>query len=182
MSKGKSGLLVVSLQKYTNAGSQLQEHTWKRNGCFIFLLYDQTELLAWWITTMTISLSLCRPICGVAGIQSSQSTIQHHVQHPTATPVALSHCPHSGGAGAFLTCRSQLDNPSAMLMAPSPQAQQAQEQNGILDWLRKLRLHKYYPVFQQLTMEEVRVRRESLSSCCVGLVACVLENAGGEGI
>ncbi|XP_071314020.1 zinc finger CCHC domain-containing protein 14 isoform X2 [Trachinotus anak] len=28
------------------------------------------------------------------------------------------------------------------------------EQNGILDWLRKLRLHKYYPVFKQLTMEE----------------------------
>lgn len=30
------------------------------------------------------------------------------------------------------------------------------EQNGILDWLRKLRLHKYYPVFKQLTMEEVQ--------------------------
>lgn len=29
------------------------------------------------------------------------------------------------------------------------------EQNGILDWLRRLRLHKYYPVFKQLTMEEV---------------------------
>ncbi|XP_056908284.1 zinc finger CCHC domain-containing protein 14 isoform X2 [Takifugu flavidus] len=28
------------------------------------------------------------------------------------------------------------------------------EQNGILDWLRRLRLHKYYPVFKQLTMEE----------------------------
>ncbi|XP_074534679.1 zinc finger CCHC domain-containing protein 14 isoform X2 [Halichoeres trimaculatus] len=28
------------------------------------------------------------------------------------------------------------------------------EQNSILDWLRKLRLHKYYPVFKQLTMEE----------------------------
>ncbi|KAM4619203.1 zinc finger CCHC domain-containing protein 14 [Polymixia lowei] len=28
------------------------------------------------------------------------------------------------------------------------------EQNAILDWLRRLRLHKYYPVFKQLTMEE----------------------------
>ncbi|XP_028305010.1 zinc finger CCHC domain-containing protein 14 isoform X2 [Gouania willdenowi] len=28
------------------------------------------------------------------------------------------------------------------------------EQNSILDWLRRLRLHKYYPVFKQLTMEE----------------------------
>lgn len=35
------------------------------------------------------------------------------------------------------------------------QAPQPQEQNGILDWLRKLRLHKYYPVFKQLTMEKV---------------------------
>ncbi|XP_016120715.1 zinc finger CCHC domain-containing protein 14-like [Sinocyclocheilus grahami] len=39
--------------------------------------------------------------------------------------------------------------------APQPQSQQPSlEQNGILDWLRKLRLHKYYPVFKQLTMEE----------------------------
>lgn len=37
-----------------------------------------------------------------------------------------------------------------------PQTQASPEQNGILDWLRKLRLHKYYPVFKQLTMEEVR--------------------------
>ncbi|KAK7891962.1 hypothetical protein WMY93_023925 [Mugilogobius chulae] len=40
---------------------------------------------------------------------------------------------------------------------PLPPAQtqtSAPEQNGILDWLRKLRLHKYYPVFKQLTMEE----------------------------
>ncbi|KAF7660140.1 hypothetical protein LDENG_00287440 [Lucifuga dentata] len=40
----------------------------------------------------------------------------------------------------------------------SPPLSQSQahtpEQNGILDWLRKLRLHKYYPVFKQLTMEE----------------------------
>ncbi|XP_022539243.2 zinc finger CCHC domain-containing protein 14 [Astyanax mexicanus] len=37
---------------------------------------------------------------------------------------------------------------------PQTQSQPSPEQNGILDWLRKLRLHKYYPVFKQLTMEE----------------------------
>nr|XP_056718182.1 zinc finger CCHC domain-containing protein 14 [Euleptes europaea] len=95
-----------------------------------------------------------RPVCGVAGIQSSQNNLQHHVQHPNSTPVALPHCSHSGGAGSSLACRSQLENSSPVLMTPSPQIPQAQEQNGILDWLRKLRLHKYYPVFKQLTMEK----------------------------
>uniref|UniRef100_A0A8D0BK30 Zinc finger CCHC-type containing 14 n=3 Tax=Salvator merianae TaxID=96440 RepID=A0A8D0BK30_SALMN len=95
-----------------------------------------------------------RPVCGVAGIQSSQNSLQHHVQHPATPPVALPHCSHSGGAGAPLACRTQLENSSPMLMTTSPQAPQAQEQNGILDWLRKLRLHKYYPVFRQLTMEK----------------------------
>ncbi|XP_029377951.1 zinc finger CCHC domain-containing protein 14 isoform X2 [Echeneis naucrates] len=37
---------------------------------------------------------------------------------------------------------------------PSQPQPTTPEQNGILDWLRKLRLHKYYPVFKQLTMEE----------------------------
>uniref|UniRef100_A0A3B4XS47 Zinc finger, CCHC domain containing 14 n=1 Tax=Seriola lalandi dorsalis TaxID=1841481 RepID=A0A3B4XS47_SERLL len=37
---------------------------------------------------------------------------------------------------------------------PSQSQPNNPEQNGILDWLRKLRLHKYYPVFKQLTMEE----------------------------
>ncbi|NXU90347.1 ZCH14 protein, partial [Xiphorhynchus elegans] len=90
-----------------------------------------------------------RPICGVAGIQSSQT----HVQHSAA--VALPHCSHPGGAGSSLGYRSQMDSSSsAMLMSSSPQTPQTQEQNGILDWLRKLRLHKYYPVFKQLTMEK----------------------------
>ncbi|NXC31709.1 ZCH14 protein, partial [Campylorhamphus procurvoides] len=90
-----------------------------------------------------------RPICGVAGIQSSQN----HVQHSAA--VALPHCSHPGGAGSSLAYRSQMDSSSsAMLMSSSPQTPQTQEQNGILDWLRKLRLHKYYPVFKQLTMEK----------------------------
>ncbi|POI32267.1 hypothetical protein CIB84_003981 [Bambusicola thoracicus] len=92
-----------------------------------------------------------RPICGVAGIQSSQN----HVQHSAAAPVALPHCSHSGGTGSSLAYRNQMDAASPMLMSSSPQTPQTQEQNGILDWLRKLRLHKYYPVFKQLTMEKV---------------------------
>ncbi|XP_039931571.1 zinc finger CCHC domain-containing protein 14 [Hirundo rustica] len=92
-----------------------------------------------------------RPVCGVAGIQSSQT----HVQHSAAAPVSLPHCSHSGGAGSSLGYRSQMETSSpAMLMSSSPQTPQTQEQNGILDWLRKLRLHKYYPVFKQLTMEK----------------------------
>ncbi|XP_053742522.1 zinc finger CCHC domain-containing protein 14 isoform X1 [Synchiropus splendidus] len=43
--------------------------------------------------------------------------------------------------------------PSPSHPRPPPQTAPP-EQNGILDWLRKLRLHKYYPVFKQLTMEE----------------------------
>lgn len=48
-----------------------------------------------------------------------------------------------------------MDSSPTILMPSSLQAPQTQEQNGILDWLRKLRLHKYYPVFKQLTMEKV---------------------------
>uniref|UniRef100_A0A8C8VGJ3 Zinc finger CCHC-type containing 14 n=1 Tax=Pelusios castaneus TaxID=367368 RepID=A0A8C8VGJ3_9SAUR len=90
-----------------------------------------------------------RPICGVAGIQASQN----HVQHSAVSSVALPHCSHSGSTGSSLAYRSQIDASSPMLSS-SPQTPQTQEQNGILDWLRKLRLHKYYPVFKQLTMEK----------------------------
>uniref|UniRef100_K7GG85 Zinc finger CCHC-type containing 14 n=1 Tax=Pelodiscus sinensis TaxID=13735 RepID=K7GG85_PELSI len=90
-----------------------------------------------------------RPVCGVAGIQSSQN----HVQHSAVSSVALPHCSHSGSTGSSLAYRSQADTSSPMLSS-SPQTPQTQEQNGILDWLRKLRLHKYYPVFKQLTMEK----------------------------
>uniref|UniRef100_A0A803TPB5 CCHC-type domain-containing protein n=1 Tax=Anolis carolinensis TaxID=28377 RepID=A0A803TPB5_ANOCA len=102
--------------------------------------------------------SSSEPICGVAGIQSSQGSLpQHHAQHPPSATTSVSHphCAHAGGSGASLACRAQLENPSPVLMVPGPQApQQAQEQNGILDWLRKLRLHKYYPVFKQLSMDK----------------------------
>ena len=94
-------------------------------------------------------------MCGVAGIPSSQSGAQHHMQH-SAGAAALPHCSHAGGAGSALAYRAQMDTSPAILMPSSLQTPQTQEQNGILDWLRKLRLHKYYPVFKQLTMEKVR--------------------------
>ncbi|XP_068383618.1 zinc finger CCHC domain-containing protein 14 isoform X2 [Eschrichtius robustus] len=94
-----------------------------------------------------------RPVCGVAGIPSSQGGAQHHVQH-SASASALPHCSHAGGAGSALAYRTPMDSSPAILMPSSLQAPQTQEQNGILDWLRKLRLHKYYPVFKQLTMEK----------------------------
>lgn len=98
----------------------------------------------------------CRPVCGVAGIPSSQSSTQHHLQHSAGSSASLPHCSHTGGAGPALAYRTQVDNSPSILMPSGLQAPQPQEQNGILDWLRKLRLHKYYPVFKQLTMEKVR--------------------------
>uniref|UniRef100_A0A6I8NN10 Zinc finger CCHC-type containing 14 n=1 Tax=Ornithorhynchus anatinus TaxID=9258 RepID=A0A6I8NN10_ORNAN len=95
-----------------------------------------------------------RPVCGVAGIQSSQNNSQHHIAHSASAAVALPHCSPSGSAGSSLTYRTQMDTTSPILMSSSLQTPQTQEQNGILDWLRKLRLHKYYPVFKQLTMEK----------------------------
>ncbi|KAM6222812.1 zinc finger CCHC domain-containing protein 14 [Rhynchocyon petersi] len=94
-----------------------------------------------------------RPVCGVAGIPSPQSSTQHHVQH-SANAAPLPHCTHPTGTGSTLTYRPPMDTSPAILMSSGLQSPQPQEQNGILDWLRKLRLHKYYPVFKQLTMEK----------------------------
>ncbi|KAM8775865.1 zinc finger CCHC domain-containing protein 14 [Rhynchonycteris naso] len=94
-----------------------------------------------------------RPVCGVAGIPSSQSGTQHHMQH-SAGAATLPHCSHAGGGGSALAYRTQMETSPTILMPSSLQTPQTQEQNGILDWLRKLRLHKYYPVFKQLTMEK----------------------------
>ncbi|KAK7121693.1 hypothetical protein R3I93_022698 [Phoxinus phoxinus] len=96
-----------------------------------------------------------RPICGVASIQPvlsvhaplPQSTPAHLPPLPPQTAVAIlpgSAVPMGEGSPP----QTHLINPGPLSQQPSP------EQNGILDWLRKLRLHKYYPVFKQLTMEE----------------------------
>lgn len=93
---------------------------------------------------------------------------QHHL-HPQAggQPQSLQ-LPHSPSLSFSLSRAPSLAQPPPP--PPPPQSQPgAPEQNGILDWLRKLRLHKYYPVFKQLTMEEVgrrhAVPRESYLSC-----------------
>ncbi|KAL1247336.1 hypothetical protein QQF64_022712 [Cirrhinus molitorella] len=98
-----------------------------------------------------------RPICGVASIQPVLSV---HAPLPQSSPAHLPPLPPQT-AVAILPGTSvpmgEASPPQMHLTNPITQAQSQQpnpEQNGILDWLRKLRLHKYYPVFKQLTMEE----------------------------
>ncbi|XP_078066879.1 zinc finger CCHC domain-containing protein 14 isoform X2 [Mustelus asterias] len=86
--------------------------------------------------TNTSTGAAVRPICGVASIQCSYNALQ--------PPVSASTCSHSvSGSSATVTW------PQAESLSP-----QNPEQIGILDWLKKLRLHKYYPVFKQLTMDK----------------------------
>ncbi|XP_073461823.1 zinc finger CCHC domain-containing protein 14 isoform X1 [Aquarana catesbeiana] len=88
-----------------------------------------------------------RPICGVASIQSSHSSIALH--HGGGATIGGSPCPSSSA----VTYRPQVEAASTAITAsvPSPQTQEQQE---ILEWLRKLRLHKYYAVFSQLSMKK----------------------------
>ncbi|KAM6937941.1 zinc finger CCHC domain-containing protein 14 [Xenentodon cancila] len=74
----------------------------------------------------------------------SQNLFHLHLgNHPTTQPQSL-HLSHS----------QQIPHSHSQLRSQSHTQPGAPEQNGILDWLRRLRLHKYYPVFKQLTMEE----------------------------
>ncbi|XP_028264076.1 zinc finger CCHC domain-containing protein 14 isoform X2 [Parambassis ranga] len=78
----------------------------------------------------------------------TQQYSQHHPHPhtggpPNTQPQAL-HLSHSHS-------QSRSQSHTQPLAQPQPSTP---EQNGILDWLRRLRLHKYYPVFKQLTMEE----------------------------
>ncbi|XP_016375230.1 zinc finger CCHC domain-containing protein 14 isoform X2 [Sinocyclocheilus rhinocerous] len=100
-----------------------------------------------------------RPICGVASIQPVLSV---HAPLPQSSPAHLPPLPSQTAVAilpgtAVPMGESSPPQTHLTIPAPQPQAQSQQpcpEQNGILDWLRKLRLHKYYPVFKQLTMEE----------------------------
>ncbi|XP_069492286.1 zinc finger CCHC domain-containing protein 14 [Ambystoma mexicanum] len=89
-----------------------------------------------------------RPICGVASIQSSQSSTSQH----TTPGVPVSPYSHLGTSGS-LPYRSQMEA-SSLQTSPNLQSPQTQEQQEILEWLRKLRLHKYYTVFSQLSMKK----------------------------
>ncbi|XP_051548997.1 zinc finger CCHC domain-containing protein 14-like [Myxocyprinus asiaticus] len=102
-----------------------------------------------------------RPICGVASIQPvlslhaplPQSSLAHLPPVPPQTAVAI--LPNSAlTIMEGIPPQSHPLNPGTQAQPQSQQSQPSPEQNGILDWLRKLRLHKYYPVFKQLTMEE----------------------------
>ncbi|KAG5273874.1 hypothetical protein AALO_G00156570 [Alosa alosa] len=84
--------------------------------------------------------------------------LQPQVQSKTATNVpAHSHShtqpllPHSYSQ---TQTQAQLQMQIQLQSQQQQQQQASPEQNCLLDWLRKLRLHKYYPVFKQLTMEE----------------------------
>ncbi|XP_061677405.1 zinc finger CCHC domain-containing protein 14 isoform X3 [Syngnathoides biaculeatus] len=61
---------------------------------------------------------------------------------------------HSSHSQSLSYSLSQPRSQQCHVQSPSQSQVNTPEQNGILDWLRKLRLHKYYPVFKQLTMEE----------------------------
>ncbi|XP_048461933.1 zinc finger CCHC domain-containing protein 14 [Rhincodon typus] len=86
-----------------------------------------------------------RPICGVASIQCSYNTMQ--------PSIPASSCSHSvSGSSASVTWpQTDPQNP---------------EQIGILDWLKKLRLHKYYPVFKQLTMDKQGKLWNNITDLC----------------
>ncbi|XP_068169375.1 zinc finger CCHC domain-containing protein 14 isoform X2 [Antennarius striatus] len=108
----------------------------------------------------------------VGGDPSSQQHSQHSQSHlypqphhlhppssgqpstqPQPQPLHLTHsqpASHSHSQPlSYSQSRSQSHTQASCQAQPG-----APEQNGILDWLRRLRLHKYYPVFKQLTMEE----------------------------
>ncbi|XP_030632068.1 zinc finger CCHC domain-containing protein 14 [Chanos chanos] len=97
-----------------------------------------------------------RAVCGVASIQPVMS-VPTPIQQgsPTHLPPLLP----QGNVSilpptTISTTIGDTAPPPAHHPNPTPQTQPSPEQNSILDWLRKLRLHKYYPVFKQLTMEE----------------------------
>ncbi|XP_039663905.1 zinc finger CCHC domain-containing protein 14 isoform X2 [Perca fluviatilis] len=88
----------------------------------------------------------------------SHSYSQHHL-HPQSSSqslhLSLSHpTSHSHSQSLSYPQSHCVSHSQSHTQAPSQCQPNTPEQNGILDWLRRLRLHKYYPVFKQLTMEE----------------------------
>ncbi|KAK3535299.1 hypothetical protein QTP70_007575 [Hemibagrus guttatus] len=96
-----------------------------------------------------------RAVCGVASVQPVVNVL---APMPQPSPAHLPPPPILPLHPSLAVPTIGETNSPQQQTAPHPQQQQLHppgpEQNGILDWLRKLRLHKYYPVFKQLTMEE----------------------------
>ncbi|XP_067356235.1 zinc finger CCHC domain-containing protein 14 isoform X1 [Channa argus] len=84
----------------------------------------------------------------------SQTSSQSGGQ-PQSLHLSHSHSTSHSHSQTLSYSQSHSQSRSQSHTQPPLQAQpNTTEQNGILDWLRRLRLHKYYPVFKQLTMEE----------------------------
>lgn len=106
-----------------------------------------------------------RAVCGVASVQPVVNVL---APMPQPSPAHLPPPPILPLHPSLAVPTIGETNSPQQQTAPHPQQQQphppSPEQNGILDWLRKLRLHKYYPVFKQLTMEEVQWKNTTSSS------------------
>ncbi|KAG7277253.1 hypothetical protein CRUP_015301 [Coryphaenoides rupestris] len=78
---------------------------------------------------------------------------QSHPQHPPA-PLGAQFLSHSHCQAGSPLAHPAVSQAHASLGLISSAATPAgpPEPSGILDWLRRLRLHKYYPVFKELTM------------------------------
>ncbi|KAB5571662.1 hypothetical protein PHYPO_G00227610 [Pangasianodon hypophthalmus] len=96
-----------------------------------------------------------RAVCGVASVQPVVNVLapipQPSPAHLPPPPILPLHPSPSVPAIGETNSPQQQTPQHQQQHQPHPPGP---EQNGILDWLRKLRLHKYYPVFKQLTMEE----------------------------
>ncbi|XP_014004333.2 zinc finger CCHC domain-containing protein 14 [Salmo salar] len=94
-----------------------------------------------------------RAVCGVASIQPVMS-IHNSIQPCSPTQLLPQGTVPTLPPGRVGVSGGDNAPSPGHLQNPGPPQMSSPEQNGILDWLRKLRLHKYYPVFKQLTMEE----------------------------
>lgn len=88
--------------------------------------------------------------------------LQHHLQPHMSSQSGGQHHPSPQSQSQSQTQTLSYSQARSQAQAQTQTQPSTPEQSGILDWLRRLRLHKYYPVFKQLTMEEVgRQTRQS---------------------
>ncbi|XP_041651102.1 zinc finger CCHC domain-containing protein 14 isoform X6 [Cheilinus undulatus] len=87
----------------------------------------------------------------------SHSYSQHLPTQTSSQSCALPqsiYLPHSHSVSHSHSQSHSQSRSQSNIQVPSQSQPNTPEQSGIHDWLRRLRLHKYYPVFKQLTMEE----------------------------